>query len=137
MRRARLVFVTLVGACLLLAVVLAVWHNVGYWFYYPYDDRPFDRSVWLRNAGVSGENPRGRMAEDVRHRVIRPGMPRREIHALLGGPSRPRPGQPGEPTASADWYFLGNVAWFHDYGYLVVSYGNDGKVVSTSIRELD
>jgi hypothetical protein len=52
-----------------------------------YDDQPFERQVWLSNAGSSDQkNPRGLMAYDVQKRFLKRGMTREAVQKVLGKP---------------------------------------------------
>jgi hypothetical protein len=51
----------------------------------PFDDRPFDAAVW-RTSPMDGESARGQMLDDVMQKHLPIGMPRREVHTLLGEP---------------------------------------------------
>lgn len=46
----------------------------------PFNDREFDREIWLANA-YSGnrDNPRGGMLEDLLHRHLKQGMKKEEV----------------------------------------------------------
>lgn len=51
----------------------------------PFDDRPFDATVW-RTSPMEGESPRGQMLDDLMQKHLPVGMPRLEVHTLLGEP---------------------------------------------------
>lgn len=51
-----------------------------------YNDLRFDRKVWLSNAGHKRDDPRGRMAQDVKDRILKAGVTRAQVADLLGQP---------------------------------------------------
>jgi len=118
------------------AVVLATLVMIGPFLYEmlrnPYNDRPFDRKVWLSAADDdSRDNPRGPMAEDLRRRFLRKGMAKKEVRSLLGDP---RNSWYEEARGREDHYFLGYWGYMSmDGDYLVVHYDKAGKATSTEI----
>jgi hypothetical protein len=97
---------------------------------YHWDDRPFDRKVWLANASNYGRgNPRGQMADDLRKRWLRKGMTRKEVKALLGEPD------PQGPEGVYE-YNLGNWAWCPICpDVLDIHFDKSGRLVRAEITE--
>jgi hypothetical protein len=74
-----------------LVVALVGYGAIAWWRAYSnhYDDKPFDRTLWLANAEDRGHNPRGLMAQDLVKRVLRSGMTKKQVSDLLGKPDAP------------------------------------------------
>lgn len=81
----------------------------------------FDPTVWRTQAGVRIDNLRSGMISDLQAGKLRVGMTREEVHALLGPPELPEPGQDG--------WGLGLAPFGADFEYYVIRYGPDGRVV--------
>ena len=81
----------------------------------------FDPAVWRTQAGVKIDNLRSGMISDLQAGKLRVGMTREEVHALLGPPESPEPGQDG--------WGLGLAPFGVDFEYYVIRYGPDGRVV--------
>lgn len=64
-------------------VVLVVLDN-------PFDNRAFDRELWMAYQQTVADNPRGEMYEDLVANHLRPGTRRDAVIALLGEPERLR-----------------------------------------------
>lgn len=98
----------------------------------PFDDKPFQRGIWLRAASDSSpRNPRGLMAEDLRNRFLRKGMPKKSVHSLLGEPDN---SQYDEQVLHVDCYYLGSWGFMDMEGdYLVVHYDKAEKIASTEV----
>lgn len=82
---------TLLGCGLLLLACVSGMFLMVFLFHLlvpnPFDDRPFDREVWLAEAGLPGpDNPRGQMYEDLLEKHLKKGMTKAEVLALLGKP---------------------------------------------------
>ena len=137
MKRTRLRKVMIVMGVAVSAVVLATIVMVGPFLYEvfrnPYNDKPFDRKVWLSAADDdSRDNPRGPMADDLRRRFLRKGMMKKEVRSLLGDPAN---SQYEEARGREDHYFLGYWGYMSTDGdYLIVHYDKAGKVTSTEIH---
>jgi hypothetical protein len=124
------------AALLLLLVLGLVYGRAAYTLLHrPFNDRTFDRSVWIGVAGVPLErNPRGPMTEDLRRRFLHEGMSRREVRALLGQPDNGP--YPEATTAIEDHYFLGHWGEMSiDGDYLIIHYDKRRRLVSTEIYQ--
>lgn len=80
------------------------WHGTTSW-------TAFDSGQWRaaeRSAqqDARGHTPRQAMTDDLRDRVLRPGLTREEVHALLGAPSR------WPIFAGAAWFGAEDEAWW-------------------------
>lgn len=92
------------------------------WFVMKHFSRDtFDAAAWRAQAGKGDQdNPRAGMAATLTTEVLKPGMPRAEVLALLGPPDF----QKGQK----DYYELGRSAYGVDYEYLVALYEADALV---------
>jgi len=99
----------------------------------PFNDRPFDRSTWLRAANDDGlRNPRGPMADDLRRRYLRPEMTKSAVRELLGKPSN---SEEDERRGNVDRYNIGAWGVFPiDPYYIVIHYDPAGRIISTRIE---
>lgn len=73
-----------------------------------FDDWWFDQTIWQAqsNSTIGNiENPRGKMVHDLRQRVLKPGMPRKQVLALLGPPDA------GQTRSSLSYY----VGWWSGF----------------------
>jgi len=108
----------------LLAFLLAVRAGLGLfgppgpWRFDEYGRRRFDAAAWRAappsevRPGHRGRRARMEMYEDLaERRLLRPGMPRAEVRALLGPPTRTRAERPLLRQYYAEGYNLG-------YGFL-------------------
>ena len=100
----------------------------------PYNDRPFDRAIWLSPASERDHNnPRSPMAGNAR-RQIHQGMTRKQVCAILGPPEHTNAWH-GERS---DEYYLGYCDSFlgaMDPDYLGIRYGKSGKVVRAEVSQ--
>jgi hypothetical protein len=98
------------------------------WFYHtfindPFDDWWFDQKIWKAENNIAFDNPRGRMAYDLRHRVLKPKMTRKQVLALLGPPDA------GESKTSLS-YNLGAWSGFGmDPDFFAVEFDKSGRLV--------
>ncbi len=94
----------------------------------PFDDRPFNREVWLDHYEDWGTmNPRGRMGKSVQQLLINSGMTRVEVKRYLGPPEI-------DSEDYAIQYLLGPYSGFRiDYDFLVISFGDDDRVKEVRI----
>jgi hypothetical protein len=94
----------------------------------PFNDKRFSREVWLEHANSKDpDNPRGRMASDLRRRILRDGMSKEQVIEFLG-----------EPDFSADdnayKYNLGAWSGFRiDYDPFDVYFDESGVVARIEI----
>lgn len=93
----------------------------------PFDDRRFDRSVWLAMHGSQDrDNPRGPMARDVQRILLEAKMSRAQVREMLGSPD-------GHETPSLWQYTLGMWSGFRiDYDSLDVHFDDRGR--ATKVR---
>lgn len=69
---------------LVLLMLFAGWHVL---FPHHYDDLEFDSRLWIDQHDNHGrDNPRGRMFDDLRHRLLLERPNRQQVVALLGPP---------------------------------------------------
>jgi hypothetical protein len=62
---------------------IVIWRHISY----HYDDRTFDRSIWLKNVDSRDmKNPRGLMADDLVKRILKKGMTKAQVIETLGKP---------------------------------------------------
>lgn len=99
----------------------------------PFNDRPFNRSIWLQAANRDdSKNPRGPMADDLCRRYLRQGMTKSAVRKLLG---RSGNSEHHDERGDVDYYNLGAWGLFPiDPSYLVVQYDKAGLIVSTTIE---
>ena len=97
----------------------------------PYNDKAFDRKVWLSAARSDKmHNPRRQMAEDLQKNYLRKGMTRGQVRRLLGKSN----GEYDDQQGDMDWYFLGARGYRPKQGYfLSVHYDKSGNLISTQI----
>lgn len=97
--------------------------------------RPFERVAWCAAEGKGSES-RGAMARDLVERLLRPGMPRAEVHALLGEPSR------FPIFLGASWFGREDEAWWIGPSgsmlrgacdWLYLDYDASGKLVRAKV----
>ena len=90
----------------------------------PWDDCAFDREVWMAHyKDGKPDNPRGQMLADLEKTVLREGMTKDEVIALLGPPDFD---QPSERSVK---YRLGSWSGMRiDPDSLEIAFGRDGKV---------
>ena len=122
-RRSVLIGVLALAAALAAAGFLYVASPLLFFLNDPFDDRPFDREVWLQMSGSEDhENPRGRMADDVRRRLLEDRPDRDGVVQLLGEPDFGR-------EESLYQYHLGAWSGFRiDYDSLDVHFDGEGLV---------
>lgn len=120
------------GATVLIVVaMLALFIAWMQGFNNPFNDRPFDRQVWLAmRDSEEHDNPRGQMAQDIRKRHLKRGMTRKEVENLLGKP---------DLSSSSDnpWqYILGEWSGFRmDTDTLDVHFDERGRVSGTRLHQ--
>jgi hypothetical protein len=86
----------------------------------------FDAETWRAQRGSTDHrNPRHAMLAEVRKRVLRPGMARAEVQAVLGAPER--------GDARSDRYALGASLYGIDHEYLIIEYDTGGHLAATRI----
>ena len=129
-----LLIVGAVAALLLLLLGLVYGPTIYSLLRNPFNDRTFDRSVWIEAAsGPEVRNPRGPMAEDLRARFLHRGMSKRDVRALLGESSN---SQYEEEMGVEDHYFLGHWGEMSiDGDYLIIHYDKRRRLVSTEIYQ--
>jgi outer membrane protein assembly factor BamE (lipoprotein component of BamABCDE complex) len=89
----------------------------------------FDSNQWkaLQNS-TARDNPRAGMISDLQKRVLRTGMTRAELIALLGEPDLT------ESEGNRYVYEIGTSAFGVDYEYFVIEFDSAGKLLRHSIR---
>jgi hypothetical protein len=106
----------------LCAVAFFGWH-----FYLltnnPFNDWWFDETRWkAEHNKTHSDSPRGKMAYDVKHRVVQTNMTRRQVVKKLGPPDA------GQDETSLS-YHLGSWSGFRmDGDILVIEFGKSGRV---------
>lgn len=128
-------------AALVLAYGYALWEQAN-----PFNDRPFDGETWRMYLGSDvPDSPRGKMAEAVTSDVLRPGMARDEVLALLGPPDPAGVGGSGEGAATAAVsgplpadgplrYYLGMWSGNRTHpDWLEVYFDDEGRLARTQI----
>lgn len=100
------------------------------WFYHtflndPFNDWWFDEKIWKVQSNSNVENPRGKMAYDLRHRVLKPKMTRKRVLALLGPPDA------GQSDTSLSY----NIGWWSgfriDPDIFEVEFDKSGRLVKS------
>lgn len=92
----------------------------------PFDDRDFDRDVWMAHSqDWRPDNPRGQMAQDLRDRLLRERPSRSQVIELLGPPRYQRPDRIS--------YYLGSWGFGPDCDWLEIYFGEDDAVVGARI----
>lgn len=98
------------------------------WFYYeatndPFNDWWFDEKIWKAESNGSGHNnQRGKMAYDLKHRVLKPNMTRKQVLQILGTPDG------GNDTTSLT-YNLGSWSGFGmDEDIFVIEFDKSGRI---------
>lgn len=90
----------------------------------PFNDWWFDQKIWkAQHNSTDHLNPRGKMAYDLQHRVLKPNMTRKQVLQILG------PSDAGDDAKSLS-YNLG--AWSGiglDGDIFVVEFGKTSRVV--------
>lgn len=98
-----------------------------------FNDRRFDRAVWMSAKADDPDSPRGPMARDVLRHHLRQGMLREDVLRLLGPPDDD-PTFPylfGNDSMS---YLIGMGGGFRmDYYTLTVQFDPSGKLISADI----
>ena len=110
--------------------------GLGGWFYHtffndPFDDWWFDAKIWKSQHNKStSDNPRGKMASDLKNRVIKPGMTKTQILQMLGPPDFSQ----NEATFT---YNLGSWSGFRmDGDVFDVDFNKSGRVKSVGWGQL-
>lgn len=96
--------VAAVVASILLILTPLILVVVVYKVVSPFDDREFDRGVWMEHRGDTAlENPRGRMSQALIDFHLRRRTPHEEVIDLLGEPAADL----ADPTTTTLRYHLG------------------------------
>ena len=110
--------------------VVAVLCGIAFvgWFYHvmandPFNDWWFDEKIWKSEHNKSDYNsPRGKMAFDLKHRVLKPNMTQKQVLQILGPPDA------GQDATSLS-YNLGSWSGFRmDGDIFVIEFGKSGKI---------
>lgn len=98
----------------------------------PFNDRPFNRSVWLQAANDDWKNRRGPMTDDLRRHYLRQGMTKSAVRKVLGRSSH---SENDQKRGDVDYYSIGAWGLFPIDPYcLVIQYDTAGRLVSTRIE---
>jgi hypothetical protein len=97
--------------------------------YDPFDNRAFNRSVWLAQANSPNpKNPRARMVSDIERHYIKPGISQQQVIELLGKPDF------NKQQENVYGYILGAWSAFGvDYNWLVVHFDSNSLVTETDV----
>lgn len=134
--RAVLVPLVITLATVGVLLFLGVWVNS---LLDPFDDRPFDQTVWAAAEIAQDRLPMARDA--IRH--IPPGTSKERVRELLGEPDEAQSGYPPDSWGRGvkqfgRWsYWVGSSSALPPYGFdaafLIVYFNRDGRVVSSEI----
>ncbi len=116
----------LVIALILLVVTLNWWMSGGV-----FTVSRFDQTVWFAPQTHATEFTcyRGRMAKDIKNRLLTLDMTHKDIEHLLGTPD-------GHFTSAEYQYILGMCSGFMiDYDVLHIYFGTDGKYANSAILQ--
>lgn len=87
----------------------------------------FDQKVWLENAGnETKNNPRAGMISELIDTVLKKGMSKDEVTALLGPPDSNRD--------QLELYDIGRSPWGIDLEYLAIDYDENSLVKAYMLR---
>lgn len=79
----------LIAASLVVLAIISGFLLIRHVFSPPFDDRPFDRGVWIKNYdNQHPDNPRVEMISDLENNYLRKGVTRKQVVELLGKPDR-------------------------------------------------
>jgi hypothetical protein len=112
-----------------IACVLAFFSVCGPFYPFdPFDNRAFNRSVWLAQADSNNpDNPRARMVGDLQRHYIKPGISQQRVIELLGKPDSERQNNVYE-------YILGMWSGFRiDYDTFDVHFDSNDLVTRTQV----
>lgn len=85
-----------------------------------FGDKAYDPVRWMvLSADPQSACQRGEMVHDIRNRLLRPGMGRNEVTALLGRPEWEDPRQIEYELGTCAWVVHGLRLYFNDEGRLV------------------
>ena len=115
-----------------MVVIVIGWYSFLYIYYFinsPFDDRPFDRKLWIDNYdNQNPDNPRAEMIYDLKKNYLKTEMTRREIIQLLGKPDR-------RDEKHFMSYLVGMQGFAADPGQLEFEFNGEAKVVKYYLVE--
>lgn len=96
----------------------------------PFDDRKFDKAVWVKSYDHTGfGNPRVGMIDDLKNNYLKDNMTKKEVIKLLGKPSF-------RNDKHSIFYFVGLEGFAVDPGYLGFEFNSKNKLVKYYLIEI-
>jgi len=90
--------------------------------------RKFNPRIWTEQHGSEvRNNPRRAMTTQLESEILRPGMSRSDVRAVLGAPERTEP--------RADVYLVGASPLGIDYEMYIIEYDDTDRVVKFFLRQ--
>lgn len=114
-----------------LVVLIAAWSFAAE----PEPSTAFDRTIWMQAGAEESTAARAPMLDDVTSNLLREGMTRDEVLAVLGRPDasseRPRRQRNGKLALVKDWeYYAGPVGLLGmDHEWLRLGFSSEGKLI--------